>query len=182
MEFTQILDELHGVDEIKDSLAILELSQQAKAGEMAPLLDCSTHMVKKVLKDHAAHIREHMPADLRARLQGKEHNTCVRIEKPIPAPVRELALVSCCSVSHQSMPEVSTNGHHKSLEAEALAVIETVKAEPEAAAQPKRRARRTREEMAAVKAQGVISVSIDGTAYEGSAADVALLINALKAA
>jgi hypothetical protein len=61
-------------------------------------------------------------------------------------------------------------------------VIETVMAEPEAAAQPKRRARRTREEMAAVKAQGVISVSIDGTAYEGSAADVALLINALKAA
>ena len=55
-------------------------------------------------------------------------------------------------------------------------------AEPEAAAQPKRRARRTREEMAAVKAQGVISVSIDGTAYEGSAAHVALLINALKAA
>ena len=48
-------------------------------------------------------------------------------------------------------------------------------AEPEAAAQPKRRARRTREEMAAVKAQGVISVSIDSTAYEGSAADVALL-------
>ena len=55
-------------------------------------------------------------------------------------------------------------------------------AEPEAAAQPKRRARRSREEMAAVKAQGVISVSIESTAYEGSAADVALLINALKAA
>ena len=61
-------------------------------------------------------------------------------------------------------------------------MIETVKAEPAAEAQPKRRARRTREEIAAVKAQGVISVSIDGTAYEGSAADVAQLINALRAA
>ena len=49
------------------------------------------------------------------------------------------------------------------------------------AAQPKRRARRSREEIAAAKAQGLISVSVDGTAYEGSAADVALLINAMRA-
>ena len=40
----------------------------------------------------------------------------------------------------------------------------------------------TQEEMAAVKAQGTISVSIDGTAYEGTASDVAQLINALRAA
>jgi hypothetical protein len=36
--------------------------------------------------------------------------------------------------------------------------------------------------MAAVKAQGLISVSVDGCSYEGTAADVAQLINALKAA
>ena len=61
-------------------------------------------------------------------------------------------------------------------------MIEAFKAEPEAAAQPKRRARRTREEMAAVKAQGLISVSVDGCSYEGTASDVAQLINALRAA
>ena len=43
-------------------------------------------------------------------------------------------------------------------------MIETVKAGPEAAAQPKRRARRSKEEMAAGKAQGLISVFVDGCA------------------
>ena len=64
-----------------------------------------------------------------------------------------------------------------------MEVIAAVQSEaPAAEAVKPTRKRRTPAEMQAAKAQGTISVSIDGTAYEGTASDVAQLINALRAA
>ena len=78
---------------------ILELSQEAKSAEISPLMDCSSTRVRKKPKDHSAQIREHVPPDLRERLNGKEKVQCAKTEEPIPAPVRELALVNCCSTN-----------------------------------------------------------------------------------
>ena len=63
-----------------------------------------------------------------------------------------------------------------------MEVIAAVQSEAPAEAVKPTRKRRSREEMAAVKAQAMISVSVDGCSYEGTASDVAQLINALRAA
>ena len=77
----------------------------------------------------------------------------------------------------------TTNGHSKSLEAEALEIIETVKAEPAAEApKPKRRARRSAAEIQAEKQSALISVVVDGTQFAGQPDHIARLINAMKAA
>ena len=172
IEYADILNELHSIPEINDSLAILELSQEAKPAELAPLMECSPTQVRKKLKDYSAQIREHFPADLRERLNGKEKVQCGKIEEQIPAPVRELALINCCSTESESMPEVSSNGHHHSLEAEAIAVINEVQ-ESEAPKQP-----RKRRSSAEVAASGNVALKINGMDMEGSAADVAAVLKA----
>jgi hypothetical protein len=77
------------------------------------------------------------------------------------------------------------NGHAKSIEAEALEVIEAVRNEPaEAVAEapkPTRR-RRTKSEMQAEKDAKSISVSVDGISYLGQADDIAMLIVAMQKA
>ena len=174
-EFRDILQQLKATPEIQDSLAILELSQQCKPGEMAPLLGCGVNSVRIKLKDCAAQIREHMPADLRERLNGKELNSYVRIEPIIslyePSPLRELALINCCSTEPELMPEISTNGHH-SLEAEAIAVIDELQT-PEPTKQP-----RKRRSSAEVAASGTVALKINGMDMEGTAADVAAVLKA----
>ncbi len=171
IEYADILNELQAIPEIKDSLALLELSQDAKPAELAPLMDCDASKVRKKLKDHAAQIREHVPADLRERLYGKEKNQCVRISELVPAPAKELALINCCSTESESMPEVSSNGHH-SLEAEAIAVINEVQ---EAEAPKPARKRRSSAEVAA---SGTVELEINGMSMKGSAADVAAVLKA----
>jgi hypothetical protein len=78
------------------------------------------------------------------------------------------------------------NGHAKSIEAEALEVIEAVRNEPaeavaEAPAKAKRK-RRTAAEMQAEKDAKSISVSVDGISYQGQADDIAMLIVAMQKA
>ena len=180
VEYIDILNELHAIPEIKDSLALLELAQDAKPAQLAPLMDCDASKVRQKLKDQAAQIREHIPADLRERLNGKELNECVKIEKLIPAPTRELALVSCCTASHQSMPEAISSNGHKQVDTEALErLVDDIQAEPVAKPQAKRRARRTAAE---VTASEEISVVVDGTSFKGRADHIALLINAMQTA
>ena len=180
---------LHQVPEIADSLATLELAQESTKTEMGELMGCSPSHVSKNLRNIKAQVREHCPEHIRERICGKEQKVSVKLEmqKPVfqPHVARELVLVGCKSNS-ELMPEAisapSTNGHHQ-VDTEALErLVDEVQAEPVAEPKAKRRVRRSRDEMAAVKAQGLISVSIDGTAYEGTASDVAQLINALKAA
>ena len=78
------------------------------------------------------------------------------------------------------------NGHSKSLEAEAMEVIEAVKSEPAEpvaeASKPKRRARRTAAEIQAEKQSALISVVVDGTQIAGQPDHIARLLNAMKAA
>ena len=179
VEFADIYQQLKATPEIQDSLATLELSQQCKPGEMAPLLGCGVNSVRIKLKDCAAQIREHMPADLRARLQGKEKNEHVRISEPIPAPAKELALVSCCSASHQSMPEViSQNGHHHSLEAQAASVINELQS-PEPTKQPRKR--RSSAEVALERHSADVSLTIDNVSYQGSPQAIASVLKAMAA-
>ena len=92
IEYADTLNELQSLPEIRDSFAILELSQEAKPAEIAPLMDCSPTRFRKKPKDYSAQIREYIPADLRERLDVKEKVQCAKTEEPIPAPVRELAL------------------------------------------------------------------------------------------
>lgn len=72
-EHIEIVQVLKGIYEIKDAIAILELSQTASKGDMAELLDCSKTAVNKRLIDIQNHIREHIPADLRARFMFDHH-------------------------------------------------------------------------------------------------------------
>ena len=97
IEYADILNELQAIPEIKDFLALLEIARESKPKDIGLLLDCDPSKVRQKLKDHAVQIREHIPADLRERLYGKDLNSDVKIEEPIPAPTRELALVNCCS-------------------------------------------------------------------------------------
>ena len=74
------------------------------------------------------------------------------------------------------MPEVSTNGHHQSIEAEAMAVIAEVQAD-----EPKpTRKRRSREEVAAERASSAVALKINGMEMEGSPADIAAVMKALN--
>ena len=174
-EYAAILDELKGIDEIKDSLAILELSEEASKTDLSVLLECTPKHVGKKLKDVKSHVREHMPSDLRARINGEEVSIPVKIRPAIPKPeqlpAKELALINCCSSESELMPEVSTNGHH-SLEAEAVAVINEVQ-EVEAPKPP-----RKRRSSAEVAATGTVELEINGMAMKGKAADVAAVLKA----
>ena len=78
------------------------------------------------------------------------------------------------------MPEAITqptqNGHHASLEQEAMAVIEQVQSEPVAeASKPKQRAKRTRSEVQ----PETVTLTIDGIEYSGSAASIAAVVKHL---
>ena len=53
IEYADILNELHSIPEIKDSLAILELSQEVKPTEIGALIDCAPSKVRKKLKDYS---------------------------------------------------------------------------------------------------------------------------------
>ena len=62
-----------------------------------------------------------------------------------------------------------------------MEIIETVKAEPaEVQAEAPKRGRRTKAEIQADKDSRTISVTVDGTSYEGLADHIAQLINAMK--
>lgn len=191
-DWVEAVQGLNQIDEIKDAMALLELAQGSKPKEMAELLDCNYNVIKNKLKDAKAVIREHTPSHIRERIVGKEQKVSYKISQPIqlpePLPAKELALVSCCSDSSLSMPDAitqpSANGHSQSLEAEAMEVIAAVQSggEPEPQAKAKRTRNRTKPEVTPVKPQGLINVSVEGCNYEGTAADVAQLINALRAA
>lgn len=165
-------------------MALVDLSLQTKLKEMAELMDCTPPAAKKQLEDAKSVIREHAPSHIRERICGKEQNLPVKIEPliplPEPSPARELALISCCSESHQSMPEVSTNGHHQSIEAEAMEVIAAVQSEAPAEAVKPTRKRRSREEVAAERASAAVALKINGMEMEGSPADIAAVMKALN--
>ena len=74
---------------------------------------------------------------------------------------------------------------HKSIEAEALEVIEAVRSEP-AAVEPEPQAKATRKrrskaEIEADRAAQPVVVSIDGTRYEGSPHAIAAVVKAMAA-
>jgi hypothetical protein len=189
-DWVEAVQGLSQIEEIRDEVATLELAQQMSVSDVAELLGCASGSVACRLRNMKAKVREHMPSHIRERIVGKEQKVLDKIELPIslpePSPARELALVSCSSHPSFSMPDAiaqpSANGHNQSLESEAMEVIASVQSEAPAEAVKPTRKRRSREEMAAAKTHGLISVSIDGTAYEGTASDVAQLINALRAA
>lgn len=116
--------------------------------------------------------------------------TVISLPSPKPEPARELVLAHA-SVSTADSPMTSsiqptTNGHSKSLEAEAMEIIETVKAEP-AAVEPEpqakaKRKRRSSAEIQAEKQSALISVVVDGTQFAGQPDHIARLLNALKSA
>ena len=179
-DWIEAVQGLNEIDEIRDAVALVDLSMTTKPAEMAEFLECSTPAASKKVRDAKSVIREHAPSHIRERICGIERKVSVKLEvqKPVLQPhvARELVLAGCKSNS-ESMPEVSTNGHHQSLEAEAMAVIETVKAEPEA--KPTRK-RRSREEVAAEKATAAVALKINGMEWEGAPADIAAVMKALN--
>ena len=76
----------------------------------------------------------------------------------------------------------TTNGH-AAINAESLErLVEAPQAEPvNEAPKPRKRVRRTREEIEAERQGEVISLSIDGTSYEGSPQAIALVLKAMAA-
>ena len=192
-DYAQILDDLKYLDGgvLKDAIATLELSGAGNTKEMAELLDCSMVAASRHLKDLRAQVREHLPERIRAMICGPEPQIEPAIidasPSPKPQPVRELVLANASVSTSDSVMTSSiqptTNGHSKSLEAEAMEIIETVKAEPAAeAVKPKRRARRSAAEIQAEKESALISVVVDGTQFAGQPDHIARLLNAMKAA
>ena len=184
-DWTEAVEDLNQIDEIKDAMALLDLSIQVKPKEIAELIGCTPSLVTKKLRDVKAQVREHCPEHIRARICGKEQKVSVKIEPVIPLPqiqpAKELTLVSCCSHSSVSMPDAitqpSANGHHQ-VDTEALErLVDEVQAEP--TAKPARK-RRSREEVAAEKASAAVALTIDGMAMEGSPSDIAAVIKALN--
>lgn len=185
-DWTDAIEGLNQIDEIRDAVALVDLSMQTKPAEMAEFLECSMPAARKKLNDAKSVIREHTPSHIRERICKVERKALDKIELPIPlpepSPARELALVSCCSLSHQSMPEVSTNGHHQ-VDTEALErLVDEVQSEPAAKPQAKRRVRRSREEIQSERASEAVSLTINGSSYEGSPAAIAAVVAALNAA
>ena len=181
-EYIDVLNELQAIPEIRDSLALLEIAQSAKPAELAPLMDCDASKVRKKLKDHAAQIREHVPADLRERLYGKEINECVKIMELQPAPVRELVAVGCQSSSHQSMPETISSNGHKQVDTDALErLVDDIQTEASEEAPKPTRRRRSKAEVTAEREVEAVSLSINGTSYEGSPQAIASVLKAMAA-
>ena len=183
-DWTEAVEGLQEIDEIKDAMALVDLSMQTKPKEMAEFLECSTNSLSKKVRDAKSVIREHAPSHIRERICGIERKVSVKLEvqKPVLQPhvERELVLAGCNSNS-EFMPEAisapSTNGHHEApLEQEAAAVIAEVQAEA-----PKRtRKRRSREEVAAEKATAAVALKINGMEWEGAPADIAAVMKALN--
>ena len=187
MAFADALDDLRAIPEIQDALATLELSAHASNKEMTDLLGCRANEVQKRLRDMRALIREHAPVHVREQVCGIESKQPARMLQTLPAvkpaPVRELVAVGCQSSTRSPMPEAITqptqNGHHASLEQEAMAVIEQVQSEPVAeASKPKQRAKRTRSEVQ----PETVTLTIDGIEYSGSAASIAAVVKHLAVA
>ena len=81
------------------------------------------------------------------------------------------------------MMQPCTNGHSEVDTAALERLVDQVQAEPKAeTVKPKRRARRSKEEIAAEKAQSTISITVDGSSFEGQVDDIARLIKATQKA
>ena len=195
-DFAEILDDLKYLDGgvLRESLAVLEVAEEAKPAEIAELMGWGRHEVQRKLQDCRSQVREHLPDHIRAMICGPEHKIEPAIidasPSPKPEPVRELVLAHA-SASTTDSPMTSsiqptTNGHSKSLEAEALEIIETVKAEPaEVQLEPPAKAKRKRRSAAEIQAEkesALISVVVDGTQFAGQPDHIARLLVAMKAA
>ena len=190
MQFIDALEDLREIPEIRDALAVLELSANTPAKEMAELLGCMQKDVPKQLKDLRALVREHAPEHVREQVCGVERKQPVRLLPTLPAvkpaPVRELVAVGCHTSSVTPMSEAiaapTANGHTTSLEAEAMNVIAAVQSEAtEEAPKPTRKPRRTKAEMTASRASEAVVVSIDGTEYQGTPSAIAAVVKAMAA-
>ena len=191
-DYAKILDDLKFLDGgvLKESLAVLEIAEEAKSGEIAELMGWSRSAVYRKLQDCRSQIREHMPEHVREMILGPERQVESAKMEPAPLPKRQPArelVLAHAPVKTSYLPmtqsiQPTTNGHSKSLEAEAMEVIETVKAEPaEVQAEPKRR-RRTKAEVQAEKDSKNISVIADGVSLQGDVEDIAKLIGAMQKA
>ena len=189
MQFIDALEDLREIPEIRDALAVLELSANAPVQEMAELLGCMHKDVPKQLKDLRALVREHAPEHVRDSICGPEKKSS-GIMKPMPKatpkPVRELVAVGCHSSSVKPMSEAiaapTANGHSSSLEAEAMSVITSIQSEAtEEAPKPTRKPRRTKAEMSANRASEAVVVSINGVSYEGAPSAIAAVVKAMAA-
>jgi hypothetical protein len=160
---------------MRESLALLELAEEARPAEIAQLMGWSAKSIHQKLKDCRSTVREHLPSHIRQAIVGPEKNLSGKLEVPQLAPVRELVAVGCQSSSPQQMPEsiaaASTNGH-QSLEEEAATVIAEVQAEA-----PRRR-RRTKAE---VVAEEIVKLQVNGLGLEGTAAHIAAVLRAYGA-
>lgn len=183
-DWIEAVEDLKEIDEIKDALALVDLSLQTKITGMAELLECTPPAAKKKLEDAKSIIREHAPLHIRKRICGKEQNLPVKMEPliplPEPSPARELALVGCNSKT-ELMPEAisapSSNGHYQ-VDSDALErLVDEVQAEPAVKATRKRR---SREEVAAEKASSAVALKINGMEWEGAPADIAAVMKALN--
>ena len=154
----------------------------------------SPAQVKRKLQDCRSQVREHLPEHIRAAIVGpeKQIEPAKLVPSPSPKrqPARELVLANASVSTSDSLMTQSIqptqNGHSKSLEAEAMEIIETVKAEP-AEVQPEpqakaRRKRRSAAEMQAEKESALISLVVDGTQFAGQPDHIARLLVAMKAA
>lgn len=187
-DFVDAIEHLREVDDacLKDALAALELSQDLRPLEVAELLGCSVYASKQKLNDMKALVREHTPTYIREQIVGNGKTEHARMPLTIPAvdvsPVRELITATACSTAAplamtQSI-QPTANGCATSLEAEAMEVIASVQSEPtEVQAAAPRRKRRTKAE---VVTDSPISVTVDGTQFDGQADHIARLINAMK--
>ena len=187
-DWIEAVEGLRQVPEVADALATLELAQEATPTDVAELLDCNVATVRKKLRDMKAQVREHTPSHIRERICGIERKLPVKLEEQglvlQPHVARELVPAGCNSNS-EFMPEAisapPSNGHHQSLESEAMEVIASVQSEaPAAEAVKPTRKRRSREEVAAEKASTAVALKINGMDMEGSPADIAAVMKALN--
>ena len=74
-DYAQILDDLKYLDGgvLKESLATLEIAEEAKPAEMAKLMGWGRQVVHRRLKDCRSQVREHLPSHIRDAIVGPEN-------------------------------------------------------------------------------------------------------------
>ena len=192
LDIVDAFNELSDIDEggVRDAMATLELAENYTKTEMSELTGIPLKKLSRHLNDLKSKVREHCPEDIRQRICGIEQPAAAIIKPsiplPVPLPARELVLAHSCSPLSDSPMTLSTqptaNGH-AAVNTEALErLVDEVQAEPVTeASKPRKRVRRTREEIAADRDSEPVSLTIDGTSYEGSPQAIASVLKAMAA-
>ena len=161
-ELIDTVQQLREAPATRDAIAALELAETASRAEMAEILEIPVKRVSRRLQDAKAVIREHLSPVTANAIRGEE--TCQN---------KVIQLVPMTA----TLP--ATNGHaHPELE-------RLIEAEPAVEPAPKaKRTRRTKEQLAAVKAERgpvLVSLIVSGHQVTGTPEAIAAVMSAMPA-